>query len=301
MNLAPIKFRDILVADGGPIRTVDIGSEMFLGREHYSAHAYLRDDLRTRRTMHTIPDMPDGVGSGKDPSTAHFRAVSEALERWAFRHCSLDDRSHFEYGFDYDPTTNGMAAYPGLFDSAARMSARREAIERHCLILWWEGFLGITSIADPFEGVRAVRIDNPFSDDVVVLLWQFVDERFYTYGFGLGASVDKACWRAGIELSRTAGIVKTYYEFNNCPDRRTIEELDHPFERRILYFSRPEGFLDVIKKMESSPQHEPPQTPLVIVDRKLVGPWSKYATVWRVVIEQPSREFAGKNADYFFW
>ena len=301
MNLAPLKYRNILECDGGPVRTLDIGTETILGQDTYSAHAYLRPNLQCRNRMRYVENMPDGAGSAADPSTARFRAISEALERWAFRHCSRDASETARYGFDYDPTTNGMGAYPGLFNSPARTAAESEAIERTCLIHWWDGFLNASAIMDPFEGVRGIEIENPFSHDTVVLLWKFISEKFYTYGFGIGKSLNKACWRAGIELHRTANIVEMHYRNKEAIDSDYVSQFPHLFERRILYFSRPEAFAQIIEKIENGPDKKCPKKPCALIDCKVTGPWDRYVTVWRVVYEQPNRDFSSNRSDYFFW
>ncbi|WP_309382258.1 hypothetical protein [Cerasicoccus frondis] len=294
MNLAPIKYRDVMAEDGGPIRSIDVGVEVMFGREQYSAATFLRDDLRVDQPY------PDGVGSASDPTTAKFRAVSEALERWAFRHCKLNHVN--EYGFDYDPTTNGMGAFPGLFDKGARQAAEREALERHVLILWWEGYLGYHTLGDPFPGVRAIRIDNPFSDHAVVLVWQFMEDRFYTYGFGVGANVNEANWRAAVEMHRTSGIIGEHYQKFESIDLDYVNRIEHLFERRSLYFSRPDGFVQLLERMEARPKPLLNSAkPISLIDRKVTGPWDQYVTVWRIVYQQPNREFASQRADYFFW
>ncbi len=293
MNLAPIKYRDVMSKDGGPIKSMEVGIEVILGREQYSAAGFLRDELRIDQPY------PDGVGSASDPTTARFRAVSEALERWAFRECKLNNVS--EYGFDYDPTSNGMGAFPGLFDKGARQSAEREAIERHILILWWEGHLDYTALGDPYPGIRAIQLENPISDHVVVLLWQFVEERFYTYGFGLANKEGDACWRAAVEMHRMANIIKEHYQKHESIDLEYVQQSQHLFEKRALFYSRPDGFTELIKRMESRPAGKWSTKPKVLIDRKVKGPWDQYVTVWRVVYEQPNREFASDRADYFFW
>lgn len=301
MNLAPLKYRDVLETDGGPIKDIVVGTEYILGKLQYSAHAFLKSEFQTKRRMSSVGDMPDGVGTATDPVTAKFRALSEAMERWAFRACSINADMSKLYGFDYDSTTNGMGAFPGLFDSPARLSANREAIERHCLILWWEGYLAIASISDPFPGVRAIEFENPFGSDRIVLLWQFVEERYYSYGFGLGSTIDEACWRAGVEMHRTDSIVRIPYQQYDVLTEDMVNEYEHVFERRILHFSRPDGFAQVLDRMETPPTKTIDGLPKVLLDRKVSGPWDRYVTVWRTVYEQPSREFTSERTDYFFW
>jgi len=302
MNLAPFKYRSALARDGGPILRIESGSENICGQDLFSAHAFLREELRSRRRSAAAGDVPDGAGTGEDLDTARFRAISEALERWAFRDASRDAAARRAHGFDYDPTTNGMGAFPGLFAKEARQSAYREAVERHCLILWWEGWLPVRSIPDPFPEVRGVEIENPFSEDAMVLVWRFADFRYYQIGFGIGRSVAEAGRRAAIEMHRTGNIVARHYERQGRLDECAIDEVDHVFERRMLHFSRPRGFAEVLRRIERGPSKSAlPSAPRVIANGQVNGPWDQYLTVWRTVFEQPSREFASERADYFFW
>ena len=71
---------------------------------------------------------------------ARYMAISESLERWAF-HVKVNDFDRDLYGFDRDASSNGMAAFPGLFSSQCRKKAYWEALERFCVIAWWDGRL----------------------------------------------------------------------------------------------------------------------------------------------------------------
>ncbi|WOO39530.1 hypothetical protein [Rubellicoccus peritrichatus] len=301
MNLAPFKFRNALAEDGGPISRIEEGHEVIFGRHQYCAMAYLREDLVSRGNQGVSVPVPDGAGSGNDLQTARYRAISEAVERWALRDCLQSPEARKDYGFDYDRCSNGMAAYPGLFNTPARNAAMREAIERHCLIQWWEGNLGSHHIACPIQELKAIRIENPFSKDVVVLLLQFRKESYFVYGFGIGPTEDDACWRAAIELHRTGAIVDKHYEDRDSISHAYIESHEHLYERRSLFFSHPDGFELVLKRMrKNAPAHRP--KPLkMLVDREIAGPWSQYATVWRIVLEQPSMDYLGPRSDVFFW
>lgn len=301
MNLAPFKFRNALADDGGPISRIEEGQEVIFGRHQYSAMAFLRDDLASHGNKQLSVPVPDGAGSGPDLQTARYRAISEAVERWALRMCLKDKDMRRDYGFDIDRSSNGMAAYPGLFNTPARNSAMREAVERHCLIHWWEGNLGSQHIVCPIAGLKAIRIENPFSKDVIVLLLQFRRESYFVYGFGAGSTEDDACWRAAVELHRTGAIVDSHYKGKDSISHAYIEGHEHLYERRALFFSHPDGFEMVLQRMRRNVPAYQPSSMKLLVDREIPGEWSRYATVWRIAVEQPSLDYLGPRSDVFFW
>lgn len=291
-----------MARDGGPIGRLEDGRERIMGRDVYSAHAYLKPSLTESSLACTFSvDLPDGAGEGADLDTARFRAISEAIERWALRDVRLDAGLFKRLCFDYDPSSNGMSAFPGLFRSSARRAALREAIERHCLILWWEGKLMARQLPDPFRGIRAAQIENPFSRDSVVLVWRMVRQHYYVYGFGLGKTHEHAAWRAVVECHRMSGVVGEHYARRHNMTICHVEAVENLFERRALYYSLVDGFEEVLRRLEDSRYSRSHYKSQVLVDEEVRGEWSRYATVWRVVYEQPNRDFISRRTDYFFW
>src|ERR1022692_2454767 len=77
------------------------------------------------------------------------------MERWAFRvKVRAPDREL--YGFDIDESSNGMAAFPGLFHTEARKRALLEAVERASVIAWWEGVLDGEVRSTDWPGISAL-------------------------------------------------------------------------------------------------------------------------------------------------
>jgi hypothetical protein len=72
------------------------------------------------------------------------------------------------------------------------------------------------------------------------------------------------------------------------------------FERRCLFFSSPEGhalFQERIHRKITGPRF----TSEVICDAEIEGPWSEFASVWRVLIRPATTEFLVNSERYFFW
>ena len=71
------------------------------------------------------------------------------------------------------------------------------------------------------------------------------------------------------------------------------------FEKRIVYFSTPEGHEAFQRRVETPVSKKAP-TPDVICDCELPGPWSEYATVWRFALRPPSDGHIRGGQEYFF-
>lgn len=296
ISLAPIKYSDVLSSSGGPIDRVAYAPFDLFGVSCTQAVAYLREDLTPPGTKScTVTPQPDGAGSHVSPQVACHMAVSEALERWAVYHC----RSHLE---DYasvigaDASSNGFAAYPGLFKRQARKAAFRESIERHCLMLWWEGLIEHHPLGDPRSGVRAIGLSNPFSSHEVIILWGMHKE-LHVFAFGAGSNVNQATWRALVEYDRTSQLAERIAKHCQSHGRETITDI---YEKRINYFSGEDGFSRFVERLGSGVIGEPNDL-RILFDSAVSGPWDRYVTVWRTVFDPPSRDYLSDREDYFFW
>ncbi len=296
ISLAPLRYSQALRNSGGPIERLEYAEGEVLGESCYQAVTYLKSDLVDQDAKaETHTQQPDGAGSHSSFQIACHMAISEAIERWAVYHCR-DQTDPNIGGMRFDSSSNGFAAFPGMFKRQARNAAYRESIERHCLICWWEGLLSHTSLPDPRDGVNAILLDNPLSSHSVVLIWSLgVDGS--SYAFGAGKSPENAIWRACVELDRTQAIIK---KFPRSWLRKGSQGQGDTLERRISYFSRPQGTAAFIDRIEHRyATKKIPKT--LLFDEAVSGPWKKYADVWRTIIEPPSKEYLGSREDYFFW
>ncbi|MEN9724397.1 MAG: hypothetical protein RJB38_2383 [Pseudomonadota bacterium] len=230
MSWAFWSYRNILSADGGPIQRLAVAN---VDGGAYEAYAYLNSDLRPRwKAQQAIYGDSDGTGTSSKQSEACHIAISEALERWAFY--SLVHSSDAErFGFDHEPSTSGMAAYPrGHFKSRAASRAYREALERWTISHWWIGNLRAYALYgnSKREG-GAVVMGNHNSSTPVVLKWSYAPEiECMTYGFACDTTIQRALARAETERRRTLMGLR---RFRECPTQRN--EISDQIESRVLF------------------------------------------------------------------
>lgn len=295
MNLAPLRYRRVLSENGGPIRALECGGTTVLGRRMFQANAYLSDNLRTEPRDNVLYGNPDGTGTANHSSVARHKAISEALERWAYEATIKGDDAS-AYGFDVDPSTNGMAAYPGVFSRKARDIAVGEAAERFSVIGWWCGAIDARPVGQICPGVDVYRLENPFSNHEVVLLHAQADTDVHAYAHASASNFVEACMRAGVELSRAQFVLRRFFRRGRVGASPVAKGL---FERRCLHFATAEGFAAFTERM-ARPKSRTIK-PEVVFDGEIPGPWSRYATVWRVVVRPACLEFLGNTDSFFFW
>jgi hypothetical protein len=293
LSLASINYRNILAVDGGPVQRVESGEFPVRGRRTVLANARLTPGL-VRKTPLVLFNDADGTGTDMNPLVARHKAVSEALERWAFFSVVKSERAT-EFGFDIDPSTTGMSAFPGLRRRNSRHSAVLEAVERFSLIAWWEGRAVSQSFQTDWPGVSAIAIDGPFGG-VTVVVYARSDWGGYVYGHAAAESFSAACERAVMELARHEWVMRGHWLSVAAGERSIPTNI---FERRCLFFASEEGhelFQERLaqKSTGSMPRHE------VICDAEIPGPWSDYATVWRFALRPPSDGYLRGGERYFF-
>jgi hypothetical protein len=298
LSLAALRYRQVTSVDGGPIARLDTADTAWLGRRCFQANAYLRDDLIAWRQSHVVYGAANGTGVDASPMVARFKAVSEAMERWAHM-AVLTAGEGGRYGFDIDPSSNGMAAFPGLLARQARPAAQMEATERFNLLSWWEGRLPALETQSPWPGVRAVVICSE-APGLTVILFRQSERGHYAYGHAAGLDFPTACAAAAMEMERHDLVVAHYMLAHVGEPGSALPAMAHPIERRSVFFSTPEGHELFLGRLRSRPRQQN-RYPRLVFDGAVPGPWSRYADVWRVLYEPPSERFLGKDDRYFFW
>lgn len=300
LSLAAFRYRDVLTARGGPIERLTCGERSVLGARWFEVNAYLSDTHAPGRSQRAVYGMADGTGTARSPLIARFKAVSEAIERWAQR-ATYAAGEGARYGFDVDPSSNGMAAFPGLYRRQARRYALFEAAERFNLMNWWEGRLRAREVPVWWADIRAIQIESSAPGVTVIL--QRVSPRGYTaYGHAAESTFDAACEKAAIELERHDLVVRYYTLTHAGPRPGPIAETAmHPSEQRCLFFALGEGrdlFDECVRRSASVTTSAQPQ---LLFDGLVPGPWSRYASVWRVLFAPPSERFRSNDRTYFLW
>jgi hypothetical protein len=294
LSLAAFRYRNVLAAHGGPVDSVESGVFPVCGRRMIQANARLTAGL-TRKSNHTIYGDADGTGTHRLASVARHMAVSEALERWAF-HATVRSSRAAEFGFDVDPSSNGMSAFPGILGSNARRKAMLEAVERFSVISWWEGHAEWRLFDTDWPGVSAVAIDGPFGG-VTVIAFSRTDYGMFAYGHAAEESFGAACERAVIELARHERVLRSWWLAFVSGEKRIPSDL---FERRCLFFSSEEGHEQFRRRVRDGVQGEMSAAE-VACDRDIPGAWEDYATVWRFALRPPADGYLYGGDDYFFW
>lgn len=296
INLAPLRYPRAIGPDR-PIRDLRVAEVLSPEGRLFQAVAYLAPELVPTQKFEVYGGAHGGA-THASPLVARAMAVSEALERWAFHdHATKTPKAG---GFDIDPTTNGMAAYPGLFARQARSRARREAVERYALLSWWEGAGTARPLPQADASDSAWQLGEPIEGFVAALVCRddaATGLRFY--GHAAGRNPDEAVARARSEMFRHEVVVRAFVDRNPDP-LLAMTSLARTFERRAIFFALPEGQTRFQERLHAG-SWKSRRAPRVALDKALLGPWSEFADVWRVVYEPPSAEFLSKRHDVFFW
>jgi hypothetical protein len=293
LNLAAIKYRNVLSDFGGPIVKICCAPFSVYGKQSIQANAFLASGLIPRKPVHEIYGNADGCGLSESSQVARYMAVSEALERWAF-HTEYGGPNARRYGFDKDCSTNGMAAFPGLLKSQSRKRAHFEALERWALISWWDNRISSSLSPVSFGGINILRLHHPANFGEVVIAYRQSKSGHVSYGKAAASSLAGATARAVSELARNEFVV-TYHKLRGGKD-----DVRDFFERRVLYFATPEGHEEFLAKIQTKPTKEAPVW-RTIFDGEIPGPWSKYATVWRTAPAMPTQDFLDRRLNFFYW
>jgi ribosomal protein S12 methylthiotransferase accessory factor YcaO len=297
-SLAPLRFRNVLAAAGGPVAEVVLADTIVLGQREFMANAYLRPGLAEDHSDRTLYSSANGSGTAPSPMVARFMAISEALERWA--HWQLHDSgAASRYGFDVDPSSNGMAAFPGVTARQARVCALMEAAERFNLLHWWEGRLPAAECDTPWPGVRAATICSE-APGVTVVLFRRTPQGLVTYGHAAATDYAAACRKAAIEMERHETVLAHFASAQAGRSSSSQPETVLPIERRALFFATEAGHELFLERLRSAPRRAAAR-PRLVFDGAVPGPWSRYADVWRVVYEPPSDRFLSHQENYFLW
>jgi hypothetical protein len=143
-------------------------------------------------------------------------------------------------------------------------------------------------------GVTALRLEHGAKLGEVALLFRRSAAGHVSYGYSAGSSFRTAVARAAVELARNEFVV-SYYKLLSV-----AQEVPNYFERRCLYFAGEEGHAEFLRRVfDRKPHREAAWS--VKFDGEIPGAWSKYATVWRVLPDMPSRDYLDPKNLFFFW
>jgi hypothetical protein len=272
--LAPWFYRPLLeennILECPEVFTVEILNKA----KFHEAFCSLKKDLKPDWVSpSSIYSSKDGSGTSQYKNIAVYKAISEALERWAFYEIA-DSKDQKEFCFDLNPSTTGMAAYPGLTAKQARENAILEAGERWALHEFWRGNLPVVEHNTNIENLHHYEIITDFKK-VKISLLSYKSDSQYLYAFAADRSLINSFEHALIELARNTRVMNKFKKKN-----KSFVDFDEISDKRLVYFSSTEGH-DLFKsKIQSAPK-SPLTIPKLICDKELKGPWNEYTKVWR--------------------
>jgi hypothetical protein len=292
LSLAGLRYCRAFQGDQGPIARLESGKVTVGGRNWHQVNAYLADELRPPKD-NTLYANADGTGADPTEIVAVHKAISEAMERWAYYETVVSPDASL-YGFDMDPTTNGMAAFPGLFARQARKAAWLEGIERAAILAWWEGFLDGRLIETDWPGISAVILKPP-GGGFVAITFSRTPCGTHAIGHGADVTISGACMKGMIEMGRHDRVVRRFLARPIGTPKPT-----NILESRALFFASKAGFALFSKRLRTPARARVGHFE-TICDREIPGPWSQYASVWRVAFRPLSNGFISADEDYFYW
>ena len=293
LNLAPWYYRNLLGKNNILECPEFFEINLLNGQRNYEAVVSLKENLRPKWVPSSkIYRNSDGSGTSKYKNIAVYKSISEALERLAFY--ELVDQQKAEYCFDLNPTTTGMAAYPSIFSSQARIHAKQEAVERWAIHQFNLNHLPLKKYASEIVNLTHYEIIVPFND-VKVSLLSFMCNDFYVYGFAGGQNLKQSFDKALIELDRNIRVLKKAYSLDH-------KESDYKLatDKTILFFASEEGYLLFKDKVMQAPRKIFNKEPKVLCDVELKGEWSKYTRVWRYLLEDSYFNCASDRKFFMF-
>jgi hypothetical protein len=239
-----------------------------------------------------------GGGWSSDKELSQCKAVTEAIERWAYRrYCRFSPK---EAALDIDPTSNGFAALPhSLSEKQVMINAYSEALERWILNRIWDyGDLelypssiqesSITKLFDGFKGkLHCFEMKlQPHNLDQLPRIETFFKLCVFETETG-GAIPGSACGNNSQSVGERA-LLEAFINVTafNLMRKRDLTVFDDILEQRLYYFgNRKQGYSEVEKRILNPNTRTCSETPKVIFSKRLPGPWEPEVLVHRVLVE----------------
>lgn len=290
-TFAPWYYRNLL-ENKNIIETAEFfKAEMLSGEILFEVICSLNENLRPSWVSRSdVYNNCDGSGTSPYKNIAVYKAISEALERWAFYEAA-DSREARKLCFDINPTTTGMAAYPGITASGARLKAIQEANERWALHEFWRGNLPVIEHPNSLENLRHFEIRVPI-DNCHISLLSFKKGDQYLYSFAAENTIEESFKHALVELARNIRVMAKLE--NVSTDINTFKDMS---DKRLFYFSTQEGqdlFNEKVLKAATTIKVKPQ----IICDFEIKGDWSKYTRVWRYLY---NNSYPDSDTDHTFF
>lgn len=292
INLAPIKYLNLPSLKFPFEEIIHYKIKLLNQEENFETAVRLCKKLKNSEIhVSKIYSNYDGAGASRFKNHSLYKAISEGIERWAFYESSEGELEK-KYGFDVNPSTCGMSSLPELFPFWVRKLAKEEAVERFSIHAFNRKNLPVQELPSKIENLRIFRILNNINDCEVVMLSYF-NGKFYVYAFSCKKTIENCLAHAFVELARNERVLTRFYE--NPISMNNLELSD----KRLVFFSTEDGNLEFLEKIKSCPKSIK-ETPKLILDKEIKGPWSKYAITWRYLFAD-SYDLESSDLKYFMF
>jgi hypothetical protein len=303
INLAIWNYKSILQSKGGPIRRISYKRVLENDKYYpngFESFAYLADCLKINTNENfELYGNADGAGFSKNLQESNNKAISEAIERWAFYATFNNQKTYGIYGYNISPTTSGMAAFPEPLPYHSKRNAFYEAVERLSITEWWVGNLAVEQIKNHLfnQDLDVFRI-YPISKNTETVLIHKKNEvkGFHVYAFASHKNIETAVKKALIELRRNESVLTSFFLKPNFTNPI------HIYEQRLVYFAD-KGFEEFESRIKNTLSLKSGflKNYRLLVNTEIQGPWSKYAKVWRSVFDESQTLLNLDNPNFFMF
>ena len=291
INLAPWNYRDLLVTNRIIKSPVFYEINLIDGTHYFESTVTLQEELKPQWVRKSeLYKNCDGSGTSVYKNTAVYKAISEALERLAFY--ELADSEEKKYSFDLNPTTTGMAAFPGLTCKQSRNNAFAEAIERWAIHEFNKNNIPVIKLNSLIKNLDHYELITPFNK-VKVSLLAYNTGSFYIFGFAGGVNIKHSHDRALIELDRNERVLTKFLK-----NKVEISKISSMTDKALIFYSTNEGYSHFDELIFNAPKNIKNINPKILCDLELKGFWTKYTKIWRFLLED---SFHTDNENYKFF
>jgi len=255
---------------------------------------------------------PCGAGWSTDKEESQCKAVTEAVERWAFRYCSK--HSPAEAGLEVNPTTDGFAALPAtLGEKRLLIHAYCEALERWGLNRLWDHgdiafrhvkphddrllklFVPFPGELHCFEAVASLDRSSPVSPTQLTFC-------LCVFETPTGGAIPGSACGASPQATLERAVLEAYVHvraFAKMKDR-AVESFENLIEKRLCFFgNQTRGYAMVKERIKETVSPAPIKAPDIAFSKRLNGPWNPEVLVLRVMLSGDSKAANDTALDRF--
>ena len=298
--------------DKGPILSIaSTPYPSFFRRHLWHSTAELHPDLFLGNAKLAVMRYCGG-GWSSDKEESQRKAVTEAVERWAFFDYSRN--SPGQAGIDMDASSNGFAAIPSeMGPEPAIINAYCEALERWILNRIWD-FGDVALERQALKNKSLIQMIKPLSPHISCYSLDISPEKVVEsmsspiifslclLKTGVGGAISGAACSSSPEIALERASLEAYLHavtYSRMVKAR-LTSFENIIEKRLFHFAGlSEGHAAVMERLKVSCKPAPMKSPGILFSKTLPGPWEPEIVVHRVLLNG-SRPILDGGVDRFF-